>query len=394
MKLWCLLGVVAVEVRHARAVGTHRPERLVPHGVAVHVVPARVGDAAVGEHGRLPLVRLAEGELPDVAPARVRAVEEEARRVASPVAAAEVLSARGGEHEPAVGQVARVDVLDHHHGLPPFHRLHRVVRRARELAHPAAVRRALVDEVSAVHHGVFAAVLRQAGVRGIGLGHPRREAPVGVDLQRLRVRGRLRRVVAEREDDAVRVPVEVGVEHRAGGQLALQEHGLARNALPVLEHDESRTRTREAAKVLVDHVEVPRVGEPALHGEQFVELEVGVEEEDAAAESTDFADDAGSVTGQRLAREPLRVKRQFVRVGLQFVCGHGLRHVGERAARQIQRRFTVVNRIRRCDRRNEAKHQSIEFHAESVAQSPRLTQQKTGYSCTPADHEPRTTTSA
>ena len=201
-------------------------------------------------------------------------------------------------------------------------------------------------------------------------------------------------MVAEREDDPVRVPVEVGVEHRAGGQLALQQDGLARHALPVLEHDEAGAGTREAAEVLVHHVEVPRVGDAALHGEQLLELEVGVEEEDAAAELADFADDAGAVAGQFLAREPLRVELQLVRVGLQRLRGHRLRHVCERASRQVNGRIPVINRIRRCDRRNEAKHQSIEFHAESVAQSPRLTQQKTGYSCTPADHEPRTTTSA
>ena len=218
-----VLGVVAVDVRHGRAVGARGPERLEPHGVAVDVVPPRVGDSAVVHHGGLPLVRLAEGYLADVPPTGVGAVEEERGHVAAPVAAAVVLPARGREHEPAVRQIARVDVLDER-GLPPALRLHRIAGAARHLAHPAAVRRTLVDEVAAVGHGTLAARLVARPVdrmRGIDLLHPRVVAHNDLrHLQLLRVRRRLRRVVAEREEDAVRVPVEVGVEHRAGRQLA------------------------------------------------------------------------------------------------------------------------------------------------------------------------------
>ena len=281
-----VLGVVAVDVRHGRAVGARGPERLEPHGMAVDVVPPRVGDATVVHDGGLPLVRLAEGYLPDVLPARVGAVEEERRHVAAPVAAAVVLSARGGEHEPAVRQVARVDVLDHR-GLASALRLHRVAGAARHLAHPAAVRRALVDEVAAVGDGALAARLEAGSVnrmRGIDLLHPRVVAHDHLGhLQFLSVSRRLRRVVAEGEEDAVRVPVEVGVDHRARRELVAEQGGLLRRGLPVLEHDEAGARTAPAAEVLVHHVVLARIRDAALDGEQLLELEVGVAEEDAAA---------------------------------------------------------------------------------------------------------------
>ena len=48
---------------------------------------------------------------------------------------------------------------------------------------------------------------------------------------------RLGGMVAEGEEQPVRVPVEVGVDNRAFGQLAREEDLLAWNALPVLEND-------------------------------------------------------------------------------------------------------------------------------------------------------------
>ena len=114
----------------ARAVGVARPESLRVAEVAVHVLPAVVEDAAVGQDGGVSLEERGDADLVDVRAVRLHAVE-----VAHDVAVAHAVLrvARGREHDVAVRQERGVDVA---HAL-----------RARELAEVRAVRVHDVDVI-------------------------------------------------------------------------------------------------------------------------------------------------------------------------------------------------------------------------------------------------------
>ena len=314
--------------------------------MAVDVVPARVADAPVVQHHGLPLVRLAPGELAYVPRAdfaerrQLRAIEKPCWHIASRVAARNRLAARGVEHEPAVGQIARIGVLQQDR-LAPFPRLHRVAGTARERAYPAAVRRRLVDEVAMVHHGELAVGRSKVRVAGIDapqpvealvlqLHHGRRAACLRVGLG-------LARVVAEREDDAVAVPVQIRIEDRAPGQLVLQKHRLVRRLLPVVDRHEAGSRTRPATGVLIRGARLLRERQPALHGQEPLELEVWMLEEDAAANGLELArrvTHLARVIRLFRVRVPLLVNGQLRLESCQLCLGHTPRHILVRAVRK------------------------------------------------------------
>ena len=59
------------------------------------------------------------------------------------------------------------------------------------------------------------------------------------------------------------------------------------------------------------------VGDAALRAQEAVELEIGMEKEDAAAKLCDFARDSRAIGGIRLAGQPLGVPLQFTRIRLE-----------------------------------------------------------------------------
>ncbi len=115
------VAVGAVEQLESRAVGINRVE--VDRVVAAGVVPAAEHHAPVGQHRGVEVVALVEGELADVAAVRVHHVQHERRLDAALVQrrelrlalveqhGARLALARGGEHDPPVGQVVRREVV-------------------------------------------------------------------------------------------------------------------------------------------------------------------------------------------------------------------------------------------------------------------------------------------
>ena len=112
-------GVVAPIDRVAGAVRIDRPERLGVAEVAVHVFPAVVEDASVGHQRAVAFEERALADLVDVGAVGLHA-EEVGHDV--PVAHAVLRLARGGEHDRAVRQVKRIEIIH--------------VPRERELAEP------------------------------------------------------------------------------------------------------------------------------------------------------------------------------------------------------------------------------------------------------------------
>ena len=146
-------------------------------------------------------------------------------------------------------------------------------------------------------------------------------------------------MVAEREDHAVGVPVEVGVEHAARGQFPGEDQFLLGERAPVLDDGESRPRMGEAPEVLVDHVVEARVGNVALHAEEAVELKVGMGEENPTAKTAHDLLDNRALGGRLGGGGPLRIDRHLLRetFRLRLVRGDGLRHVLVRAAAEGER---------------------------------------------------------
>ena len=99
-------GVVAPEQRVVRAVRVAGPESLRVAVVAVHVLPAVVEDASVGEDGGVPLEERRSADLVDV-----RAVGLHLEEVAHDVAVAHAVLrlTRGGENDVAALAGARVE---------------------------------------------------------------------------------------------------------------------------------------------------------------------------------------------------------------------------------------------------------------------------------------------
>ena len=189
--------------------------------VAVGIVPARVHDAAVVQDAGLPLRGLGKRQRPDVLAAGVRAIEQEVGEVPEAVLAADVgLRARADEGDPAVGQIAGVEILDQRR-LAAFRAGQSVRRLACQLPQTLAVDPDLPQE----------------------------------ELPQVRVG---RRVVAECERHPARVERQIGVHDGPGRQPARQQRRLPRAVLPVVEHDQPRSRPAVTTQVLARLVRIGR----------------------------------------------------------------------------------------------------------------------------------------
>ena len=151
-------------------------------------------------------------------------------------------------------------------------------------------------------------------------------------------------MIAEGEDDAGRVPVEVGVEHRARRQPVLEDLALLRLALPVVDDDESGSRIGETAEVLVVLMHVGGVGYAALDGEQAFEGEVGMQEEDATAQCAHGLLDRRAIHA-RSSGAHLQRGKFGVRTAEPFARDR-LRHVVARTTAEIQRVIQPVRTSR------------------------------------------------
>jgi hypothetical protein len=236
------------------------------------------------------------------------------------VAAAELLAPRGNEGHAAVGQVARVGVLDEH-GLSLTLADHRVRGRTRDLPDLAGLEGVFVDEIRPMARtGTLVAGDPVAGLR-----------------HRLIV-VMLRRMVGEGEQHALGVVGEIGMDRAARRQLARQPDRLSWTVLPVLQHDQTRGLPAVSAKILIAHV----LGQEArtLVDQQLWEVQRRVREDDFAPQI------AGADVECFAVRIALRVgelffqHRQF-RGQLRTWC-RTLDHF-QRPARQRQSRLDVLH---------------------------------------------------
>ena len=127
-------------------------------------------------------------------------------------------------------------------------------------------------------------------------------------------------MVAKRKDYLVAIPMQIGIDYGSPWKLALQNLLFLGNLLPILENDKPRARTRIPSEILVHHVQIPRIGQPALDYEQFIELKIGMKEKNPPSQRTDFAFDSFSELGILLPREPLRVELEFLAIRFYRFC--------------------------------------------------------------------------
>ena len=103
------------------------------------------------------------------------------------------------------------------------------------------------------------------------------------------------------------------------------------------------------------------VRDAALHAQKPVELQVGMEKQDAAAKLRYLAADARAIGGVRLAGKPFGVHLELSRVRLQGLIRHGFRHVVERPPRKRKSviGFVGMRRYGTCRNQN---HCSSDTH--------------------------------
>jgi hypothetical protein len=106
------LRVIAEEDARIRAVRVADPQSVIVGGGTVHVVPARVDDPSIVQHGRMPFIGLVEGENPHVRAGGIHPVQGVAGQgLPGVVTAAEAAATRGHEGQAAIRQGAGIEVV-------------------------------------------------------------------------------------------------------------------------------------------------------------------------------------------------------------------------------------------------------------------------------------------
>ena len=104
--------IVAVGRARVAAVGVAHPQVVCGGEVAVNVVPAHVNEPPIVVHARIPFVGLVEADLHLIRAVGFHRVHDGLRGGGAEVAADRQLDAGGDEHDPAVGQPDRVQVVE------------------------------------------------------------------------------------------------------------------------------------------------------------------------------------------------------------------------------------------------------------------------------------------